>query len=267
MSTVDTFGDYCILREFDDENNLLIMVYCSRNNKFYQKKISPKKWANITSNFTIEELEMVFKVCIERKKGYTLKIVENNIELLLQFNCRETIKTYNWCIKLREKNTDNKQKVHKIFLNLKSNLYKEGRETDSNEFNPITTNNVSVIDSTQNDVLEFLNNLESMITQIFVQHDKKLQMFPFIAKMHEKKRNNYFFDKYVKKNNNESNSFDAELVSSDDNVISSKNNNKLYCYRNGKNYSVNSDSTTDNEKHSSSECDIESDSEILSEFE
>ncbi len=229
MSFINNFEDYCILRELIDENNLLIIVYCNKNNKFYQKNLSRNEWNNTTTNFTIEELEMIFKACIDKNRGYTLKIIENDVDLLLQFNCKELIKTYSWCIKLVEKCNANVLKINEIFENLKTRFC-GGIIQDNTDIIDDVSNKASFVQSIQNiyqkkEICEFLNNLESSIKQLFICQNKELQMVPLIAKIHDKKSD---FLKYIKISNIQEKSVFTKYVTDKSNNEDISNNSDDY---------------------------------------
>ena len=98
MANIDTFKNYCIYREFLDDDTLLIMVYNGLNQKFYQRTLIMDEWNKINSNFTLKELELIFKVCIDKKDHYNLIITDSENVLILNFVCIELIKTYKWVV-------------------------------------------------------------------------------------------------------------------------------------------------------------------------
>ncbi|XWV26573.1 putative orfan [Tupanvirus soda lake] len=188
----NTYKNYCLYREFIDSQTLLIIVYCEKNNKFYQKTLIDKEWETISSNFTIGELEEIFKVCVnnDNDPGYILDIVENNKQLLLQFTCKERIKTYSWNIQLTEKTASDIEKIESIFNVLKSFLCdNEKTNTNSNSECDFVLTDLVNGKYQKDDIINFLANLEKTIKELFFSQKKELLLVPYIAKLNESEIN------------------------------------------------------------------------------
>lgn len=198
MSNINTFGETYIYREFLSVDNLLIIAYSKPTTKFYQKILSTTEWSQIVNNFTLAELEDIFKVCHNKQVGYDLSIEQTDHALSLTFNCRERIKTYTWTIDLMEKNLSDMEEISEIFdcarvkiagsfingtnlLPLDSTLDVVGSTTDTT-FNDVTS---SITNSTPNNMEIFsklMGVLENQIKNLFIRQKKELQLISYIAK-------------------------------------------------------------------------------------
>ncbi|XWV25311.1 putative ORFan [Tupanvirus deep ocean] len=191
---ISTYKNYCLYREFIDSQTLLIMAYCESNNKFYQKSLTNKEWSSISSNFTIVELEEIFKVCINNEPGYVLNIIENDKSLILQFTCNERIKTYSWNIELSEKTTCDIEKIENIFNDIKSFLCSDAQQNVGNENIGSDSIISNLVDKKyqKDEILKFLTNLEQTIKELFHVQKKELLLVPYIAKLNTVKKNKTF---------------------------------------------------------------------------
>lgn len=122
MAQINTFNDIYIYREFINENTLLIMAYHKKSSKFFQKVLTNNEWSSVVNNFTLVELDSIFKVCHEKQPGYDLQIVQSDNAMILKFVCKEKIKTYEWSVILVEKYLSDMEEISNIFLSVKNDL-------------------------------------------------------------------------------------------------------------------------------------------------
>ena len=198
MAQINNFENYCIYREFLDPETFLIIVYDNTVKKFYQKILTADQWHNTTSNFSLEELEEIFKVCINMRKGYTLKIFheesgnrDKNL-LYLSFCCKELIKTYKWQFLLCEKNYEEYEKLNNLFHNIDGQFYensfikpniisqKEFTDTD------IMSDNEKINEKISENILinyDLYNITKEKIINLFICQKKEISMISCIAKL------------------------------------------------------------------------------------
>lgn len=105
MAFIDNYDQYCIYREFLNAESLQIILFDTISKKYYQKILTMAEWQQINNNFSLKELELIIKVCIDRKNLYNLIINKTGDNIILNFVCMELIKTYTWDIILYEKTT------------------------------------------------------------------------------------------------------------------------------------------------------------------
>ena len=117
MATIGICGPLCIYREFINPETYLIAVYDSAQNKFYRRIVFIDEWTVIMPTFSLEDLEKIFEVCIAKTNGYTITSKNNDSDLVLIFECKELIKTYQWEISCTERNKYNNLQIDSIFTN------------------------------------------------------------------------------------------------------------------------------------------------------
>lgn len=183
---IDVFEKSCIYREFINDSprnshndqvelqasipcsTLLIIAYFYDTNKFYQTKISSTEWESYSKNFTLQELEMIFKVCFNKISGYNLSIDADDSHLNLVFKCREIIKTYEWTITLKERINLEKELVQDHIKELQLLL--------ENKQEQLLGKKIKTLGESADDILFFRNKELSMIPYIskIPQHREKL---------------------------------------------------------------------------------------------
>jgi hypothetical protein len=187
MSYVDNFNEYCIYREFLDDKTLLIIAYNNNTKKFYQKIMSDDDWQKINSNFDLKELELIMKVCIDKKNLYTLVINTIDAESIsFNFVCMELIKTYRWQFTLLEKNISDMKYVQKLFEKSKNEINEKYQEVlkylDENYDVPVNKLKKEITDSHQTInwlIEELFHNIEFHYTSI----KKEMAMVPHMTQI------------------------------------------------------------------------------------
>ena len=186
MAHIDIFNNCCLYREFLNLDTLLIMIYNETGN-FYDITLDSKIWSTICCSFTLDELELIFQACIDKKPGYVLDIIENGNDLVLQFKCQELIKKYEWRIMLIEKSVSNLQKISTLFNDARRSLdycLVENQATNTN-INKIQNLPPGIYNEME--ILNLLSKLESNIKQLFLSRKKELSLIPYIAKIYQNK--------------------------------------------------------------------------------
>jgi hypothetical protein len=191
MPSINTYSNCCLYREFLNTDSLFIMIYCKSDGKFYQKYLETKEWSTICTNFTLQELELIFQACINQKPGYLLEIIKNKNDLSLKFTCKELIKTYSWKIILMEKTVSDTQKIEHIFNQLRKYLVYQPEEIHASNLPEQSNDPISikihklfseVYDGKE--IINFLDNMESNIKNLFISQKKELLLIPHIAMIH-----------------------------------------------------------------------------------
>lgn len=155
MPIVDIVDNFCLYRDLDVENaSLMVVVYSSTLKSFYQSTISNDEWIAMAPNFTLSDLDTIFRVCIDKQKDYSITINEYESRCELIFNCVEAIKTYNWTFTLEEKSTedflkirDHVQNLRTIFDSYNTILFPQSTNTDLGQ-SFIDTHQSSLAEST-----------------------------------------------------------------------------------------------------------------------
>ena len=219
---IDVFEKSCIYREFINDltlsrseqvelkdslpcSTLLIIVYFSDTNKFYQTKLTSTEWESYSKNFTLQELEMIFKVCFNKISGYNLSIDANDSHINLVFKCREIIKTYEWTITLRERINLEKELMQNYIAELQQTLQNEQK--------------IQLLEKK-------FNELEEGAYDIFFFRNKELSMIPYISQISQPRKkldNNVLYQKVVERALDEK-SDDANDVNNDDDDVNDANN-------------------------------------------
>ena len=248
MANIDAFKNCCLFREFLDAYTLLIITYHNETKKFYQKIITSEEWLSVTTNFTLSELEMIFKVCIQEHKGYTLDVSTiNNETIMLSFTCREMIKTYKWSIVLYEKNMEELKQIEQIFTMVKDMPFIKNMveileqqnmdKSDNISSNKFDENNNIQIRSTNMgiDITKILEMLEGKIKELFSRQKKELCLVPFIAQLEKEPPKK--LSTILKKQVNDLESVD-ECDDNDEVLLSSEEKiyKKLCCQRKQNNF-------------------------------
>lgn len=185
---INTFGETYIYREFStDKKSLFIMAYNKLTSKFYQKVLTNLEWPHIVNNFSLEELEAIFRVCYEKQPGYDLQINLTENSLSLDFTCKEKIKTYQWTIELLEKNLADMEEISDIFESVKpivSNILMNNSQkiSDTDSFESSFTPDAIATNTMVNQLIEIMNGIEAQVKELFVRQKKELALVSHITK-------------------------------------------------------------------------------------
>lgn len=188
MTYIDVYQNCCYYREFIEtsESNistphdkLYLMVYNDKNKKFYQKTLTASEWMLQTTNFTLSDLESIFKVCFTDHTNYILKVEIKNEDMHISITCREVIKTYYLNIILQDKCTTEIETINSLFSNFR-NYIKTEAVVGMPEIEAVP----DTIDNSDNMTIS-LFYLEKKIKKIFKNREKEMLMMPYIVKLNK----------------------------------------------------------------------------------
>ena len=193
MTHIDTFEDYCIYREFIDDDTLHIIVYSARNKKFYELTLTNEYWHQINSNFSLKELELIFKVCIDKKSHYTLTVSTKDNNLVLSFVCIELIKAYKWQLELGEKSLLAALQINQMFHQFRYILDTEYTNICNNfttylsniQNNEDNNYNTEVTKESYEIMANSVQHLENNIANLLLGQNKEVLMLPYIANLNK----------------------------------------------------------------------------------
>lgn len=139
--------------------------------------LTKEVWDEIVPNFTLVELEEIFKVCITKVSGYQLniKMVDDNT-MLLCFECTERIKHYKWNISLTEKTSQDLSRISAHFGEVKKHL-----DTELTKHPEYSAETIGALQSFYSLFDISLSQLETDVRDTFCDLKKEMTILPYIA--------------------------------------------------------------------------------------